>query len=254
MDKIRSFDMGFWILLLGIFSIFWGWIGLLLGLKEFSSSGLYDSGIGLIGVGVGFVAVSLSLKTDKLVKSIADLNFDEKIAAIKGYSKEFNRHKIEDKNEIKKGLDRLYWDLKAVSHLKKYASKEQKTELSDTVEAAIYPPRIDPDDEDLYDIDDDIENLIENIKKFIDPYDYKAPAIESISIMEKKGSLTDNQKMIELQIAQFAVTMMIAVAAFFYITFPDEWPYWLRGGISIGSGIVFAIIIAFMFEKKYIKS
>ena len=68
--------------------------------------------------------------------------------------------------------------------------------------------------------------------------------------MEKKGSLTDNQKMIELQIAQFAVTMMIAVAAFFYITFPDEWPYWLRGGISIGSGIVFAIIIAFMLKKS----
>jgi hypothetical protein len=91
-------------------------------------------GLGLIAIGVAGIAIWVSLKTDELVHSLSDLNFDEKIAAITGYTK----------NGDPSSLEQLKFDLEAVSHIQEYASPKQKYELHKIVDA--YIEGLGPDD------------------------------------------------------------------------------------------------------------
>jgi len=88
-------------------------------------------GLGLIAIGIAVGAIWFSLKTDKLVKSLADLNFDEKIAALEGNTMEIklliNPHPWDDNIPILTGL--IKNDFKAISNIRQYASDKKKEDL-----------------------------------------------------------------------------------------------------------------------------
>jgi hypothetical protein len=70
----------------------------------------------------------ISFKTDDLVKSLAYLNFDEKVAIIGTYINFIGQeYYIDEKYKI--NIHRLKSDLSAVSHLQEDISQEEKEDL-----------------------------------------------------------------------------------------------------------------------------
>lgn len=93
---------------------------------KYIDRGLAVMGVGFSIIGIDFSVVALGIafrtdemvkSTDKLVTALADLNFDEKIAAINGYMKK------------EPDFERLTWDLEALSHIERYASPKQRNKL-----------------------------------------------------------------------------------------------------------------------------
>ena len=82
----------------------------------------------LIAILLADLAIYFSLKTDETVISLAYLNFDEKIAAIKGYRVNIELT-LQNPDLLILSLDKLYSDVKAVCYLKGHVSKEKQNEL-----------------------------------------------------------------------------------------------------------------------------
>jgi hypothetical protein len=117
--------------------------------------------ITLFPIGISFLAFGLSLKTDALVSSLADLNFDEKIAAMIGYVNML-LHPPNDEY-FKNCLIRLRYDISALSHIQDRASYSQKQALKEKIimriKSTIQAKENDPDT--------DIRENIKEIKEFI---------------------------------------------------------------------------------------
>lgn len=161
MCKIFKTDEGKTYIRGKLISLFWccGIILMIWGLITSLNSDGFDRGMSVIAIGVAVLAIHFSLKTDELVKSLADLNFDEKIAAIIGYVKIID---FKNNNNFSKDiLHRLNWDFKAVSRLQKYASNEQKNELIKIIDSFIEHSKLN----EQYLTDDEIRKDVEDIKK-----------------------------------------------------------------------------------------
>jgi hypothetical protein len=99
--------------------------------------GLIDHGLASIAIGISVVALSYSLKTDNLVKSIADLNFYEKIAVMARNIKPLV--KTNERDESINLLCILREDLKAMSCLNDHISIEHKKEFKDIILQSLVP-------------------------------------------------------------------------------------------------------------------
>ena len=136
-------------------------------------------GLAIISFGIACYALGESLKTDKMVTSLANLNFDEKIAIITGQKNTINLFLSQglevflsptNLNNFKDILHRFRWDFKAISRLQKYDSIDQKErddllEIVDEAIAKLTPLLQHPNVE--TNIKRDIEDIIQTRKEFI---------------------------------------------------------------------------------------
>jgi len=84
-------------------------------------------GAGITGLGVGFLAAWMGRKSDNKMKAIANLEFDEKAAMLEGYEAFFS------KNFDKGKFERFRWDLEAIAHVAKWAAKDKRDRVSESV-------------------------------------------------------------------------------------------------------------------------
>lgn len=113
MDKIiKVIWQNMWIVFFG-FGLLFFYLGYFLPIWE--GPKYIDEGVGVIAIGIGLWAFSFAIKTDGMVRALANLNFDEKIAVIKG--------------QMGEPEERLKWDLKSLSHIEEFGSREEKEEI-----------------------------------------------------------------------------------------------------------------------------
>ena len=72
--------------------------------------------------GLGFLALGIALRSDVAIRSVADLEWDEKLAVISQYTSQIES----GKHPNAKGL---YYDLRAISHLRRWVGKPERREL-----------------------------------------------------------------------------------------------------------------------------
>ena len=108
----------------------------------------FSMGLAFIGIGIAFLAINLSQKTDEIVKSLSNLNFDEKVAIIKS---EIDAPRFE----------RIKWDLLAISHIQEWASAEQKCNLQKTVDKYLERLSMDPENKQVV---EEIKEIMKKIK------------------------------------------------------------------------------------------
>lgn len=85
-------------------------------------------GVGAIGVGVGFYSAGVAVESTGMIKSMANLEFYEKIAIVDEYL-----HAIDAKADIV--ADRIYHEIKGAWQLKKYVDPKIERELDNKINA-----------------------------------------------------------------------------------------------------------------------
>lgn len=85
-------------------------------------------GVGAIGVGVGFYSAGVAVESTGMIKSMANLEFYEKIAIVGEYL-----HVIDAKADIV--ADRIYYEIKGAWQLKKYVDPKIERELDNKINA-----------------------------------------------------------------------------------------------------------------------
>jgi len=80
-------------------------------------------GLGLLSLLISAVAVWIAIRSDRRMKALSNLEFQEKLAAMAGHL----RNLKQDKSSLH--AERIRNDLAAVSSLKNYASKENQEKL-----------------------------------------------------------------------------------------------------------------------------
>jgi len=85
-------------------------------------------GVGAIGVGVGFYSTGVAVESTGMIKSMANLEFYEKIAIVDEYL-----HAIDAKADIV--ADRIYHEIKGAWQLKKYVDPKIERELDNKINA-----------------------------------------------------------------------------------------------------------------------
>ena len=87
--------------------------------------------LGFIAIAISLIALAESMKTDELVSSLADLNFDGKMASISTYIRELML--TTDVSISINLLFRLRYDLSAITRIQSQLSSEQKDVLKDSI-------------------------------------------------------------------------------------------------------------------------
>lgn len=79
--------------------------------------------LGIIAIGISIIAIYISIKSDKRMKALASLEFDEKLAVMASHSERI-------KTDKSLGfIERIKNDFSAASNLQKYADAKKKEEL-----------------------------------------------------------------------------------------------------------------------------
>jgi len=85
------------------------------------------SGAGITSIGIAFLGAWMGRKSDNKMKAIANLEFDEKGAMMEEYEAFFS-------NNFDKGkFERFRWDLEAIAHVAKWAAKDKRDRVSESV-------------------------------------------------------------------------------------------------------------------------
>ncbi len=80
-------------------------------------------GLGIIAVVISIIAIIIAIKSDRIIRAVANLNFDEKLAIMAGYLIDTQTDKS------RATIERLRNDFAAVSNLKIYTSDDRKDKL-----------------------------------------------------------------------------------------------------------------------------
>jgi hypothetical protein len=121
-------------------ALFWiGFIAIVcsLVLIHFNLKILSFDGATIITTGIALIAIGITLKTDALVSSLADLNFYEKIAAMAGYVLQLS--KITDRSITINMLCIVRHDMKAMACLEEHISPEQINEFKNVILQSLKP-------------------------------------------------------------------------------------------------------------------
>lgn len=90
-------------------------------------------GAGIAAIGVGFLGAWIAQKSDDKMRAIANLEFDEKGAMMEEYEAFFS------KNFDKVKFERFRWDLEAIAHVAKWAAKDKRGRVSESVDRIAAP-------------------------------------------------------------------------------------------------------------------
>lgn len=132
------------------------WLSIVVGILFFASGGIIINfsfytqgsivitiGLGLISIGIGFLAIELSIKSDEKMKAISELNFAEKISMICGYIDDLEGlrggHFIaapsstpDNKTISNEILKKMMWELDSALKVIDYISEETRDKFLST--------------------------------------------------------------------------------------------------------------------------
>ncbi len=91
--------------------------------------GILGAGAGISSIGLGCLAIWLSIKSDDKMTSIANLEFDEKGAMMQEYETYFTHNFDEAK------FEQFKWDLEAIAHVAKWSDEDKQERLSRSLDA-----------------------------------------------------------------------------------------------------------------------
>jgi len=82
-----------------------------------------EVGLGIVALIASAIAIGIAIKSDRVIKAISNLSFDEKIAMMGIYL-------IKTKTDTSRGIiERIRNDFSAVSNLKDYTASDRKEKL-----------------------------------------------------------------------------------------------------------------------------
>ena len=93
--------------------------------------GLLGTGAGITSIGLGCLAIWMSIKSDGKMTSIANLEFHEKGAMIQEYETYFRNN-----FDVTK-FERFKWDLEALAHVARWANKEKRASVCRSVDTIL---------------------------------------------------------------------------------------------------------------------
>jgi hypothetical protein len=79
--------------------------------------------LGILSLVISIIAIGIAIKSDRMMKSIANLEYDEKLAIMASHSERIKTDKTLG------SIERVKNDFSAVSHLQKYADSTRKEKL-----------------------------------------------------------------------------------------------------------------------------
>lgn len=80
-------------------------------------------GLGILSFIISIIAIIIAIKSDRKMKAIANLEYDEKLAIMASHSE-----KVKTEDNLA-SIERIKHDLSAVSNLRKYADRGKKEAL-----------------------------------------------------------------------------------------------------------------------------
>lgn len=148
-----------YVLYVGLTLLIIGWIYLVIKFIFFSEtlapSDIMSMGLSFIGIAFAVEALLMSIKTDKLVSKLSDLNFYEKIADMAGYILQLSELETNNDNTQKQVIEDqkitettqksinllcfLHYNMKAISALQGQISAEQKKEFDNVILQSFVP-------------------------------------------------------------------------------------------------------------------
>jgi len=91
-------------------------------------------GVGITSVAITFLSIWIAQESDRKMKAIANLEFDEKAAMLEEYETFFKQNFDMTK------LERFMWDMEAITHVAKWADQAKRAKVAvsiDTIATAV---------------------------------------------------------------------------------------------------------------------
>jgi len=88
----------------------------------------FTTGLGIIAIGVSFIALGGSISSEQKMMALTKLNFYEKMAMMEGYKMDLHCG-----DSVKLFLNKCQYDIKAESALKPWADKEDMNKLMESI-------------------------------------------------------------------------------------------------------------------------
>ena len=87
---------------------------------------LVSLGLGFIGIGFSIAGYNISQSSNERMEALTNLNYYEKMAMLEGYK---SKYAIHTTDAIKRDLEKVHYDIKAVTALRKWMGSEKIKEL-----------------------------------------------------------------------------------------------------------------------------